>query len=263
MAQNWDYFPEEKREIVIETAMQTNLRRREDGEEESVANGPKGRVKVNSVVDTARARLEKYDVGTKYSHLLPNKYSVLVPLLVKEGKLHLLFTLRSEKLRKAPGEVCFPGGKCEPTDADDIATALREAQEEVGLHPHQVEVVCRLVPYLYESSTLVTPVVGFIDQNFQAQPNPSEVKDVFLVPLDYFLCPDVYFRRHFVYSGHPYIVHCFEYTNPKGELHTAAIRAQQRHLKAAPLKLGRIHLHWKLRSLQAQRLAQDRAGLSP
>ncbi|XP_006152665.1 peroxisomal coenzyme A diphosphatase NUDT7 [Tupaia chinensis] len=170
----------------------------------------------NSVVDTARARLEKYDVGTKYSHLLPNKYSVLVPLLVKEGKLHLLFTLRSEKLRKAPGEVCFPGGKCEPTDADDIATALREAQEEVGLHPHQVEVVCRLVPYLYESSTLVTPVVGFIDQNFQAQPNPSEVKDVFLVPLDYFLCPDVYFRRHFVYSGHPYIVHCFEYTNPKG-----------------------------------------------
>lgn len=54
------------------------------------------------------------------------------------------------QLRRSPGEVCFPGGKSETTDADDVATALREAQEEVGLCPHQVEVVCRLVPYLFE-----------------------------------------------------------------------------------------------------------------
>lgn len=54
------------------------------------------------------------------------------------------------QLRRSPGEVCFPGGKCETTDADDVATALREAQEEVGLCSHQVEVVCRLVPYLFD-----------------------------------------------------------------------------------------------------------------
>lgn len=51
------------------------------------------------------------------------------------------------QLKRSPGEVCFPGGKCEPTDANDVATALRESQEEVGLCPHQVEVVCCLVPF--------------------------------------------------------------------------------------------------------------------
>lgn len=54
------------------------------------------------------------------------------------------------QLRRSPGEVCFPGGKCEPTDADDVATALREAQEEVGLCPHQVEVVCCLMPLPFD-----------------------------------------------------------------------------------------------------------------
>ncbi|XP_034880630.1 peroxisomal coenzyme A diphosphatase NUDT7 isoform X2 [Mirounga leonina] len=106
----------------------------------------------NSLIDDAKARLKKHDVGTKYSHLSSNKYSVLLPLLAKEGKLHLLFTLRSEKLRRSPGEVCFPGGKSEPADVDDVATALREAQEEIGLHPHQVEVVCCLVPYLLDGT---------------------------------------------------------------------------------------------------------------
>ncbi|XP_045237731.1 peroxisomal coenzyme A diphosphatase NUDT7 isoform X3 [Macaca fascicularis] len=104
----------------------------------------------NSLLDDAKARLRKYDIGGKYSHLPYNKYSILLPLVVKEGKLHLLFTVRSEKLRRAPGEVCFPGGKRDPTDMDDAATALREAQEEVGLRPHQVEVVCCLVPCLID-----------------------------------------------------------------------------------------------------------------
>ncbi|KAL2762106.1 peroxisomal coenzyme A diphosphatase NUDT7 isoform 3, partial [Daubentonia madagascariensis] len=127
----------------------------------------------NSLIDDAKVRLRRHDIGSKYSHLSYNKYSVLLPLLAKEGKLHLLLTLRSEKLRRSPGEVCFPGGKCEPADVDDIATALREAQEEVGLRPHQVEVICRLVPCLFDKYTLVTPVVGFIDHDFQAQPNPD------------------------------------------------------------------------------------------
>ncbi|TEA30905.1 hypothetical protein DBR06_SOUSAS7010007, partial [Sousa chinensis] len=119
------------------------------------------------------------------------------------------------QLRRSPGEVCFPGGKYEPTDVDDVATALREAQEEVGLHPHQVEVVCRLVPVLFDRDTLITPVVGFIDSNFQAKPNPDEVKNVFLVPLEYFLHPSVYQQNHLTRAGHHIIIHCFEYTNPE------------------------------------------------
>lgn len=168
-----------------------------------------------SLIDDAKARLKKHDVGTKYSHLSSNKYSILIPLLAKEGKLYLLFTLRSEKLRRSPGEVCFPGGKCEPADVDDVATALREAQEEVGLLPQQVEVVCCLVPYQFDKNTLITPVVGFIDHNFHAQPNPDEVKTVFPVPLEYFLRPHIYHQNIVTKSGHHFIIHCFEYTSPE------------------------------------------------
>ncbi|XP_028624450.1 peroxisomal coenzyme A diphosphatase NUDT7 isoform X2 [Grammomys surdaster] len=170
---------------------------------------------VSNLIDDAKARLRKFDVGTRYSHLSSNKYSVLLPLLARGGKLYLLFTVRSDKLRRQPGEVCFPGGKRDPVDTDDTATALREAQEEVGLHPHQVEVVSHLVPYLLNNDELVTPVVGFLDHNFQAQPNADEVKDVFLVPLDYFLHPQVYYQKHFTHSGHHFVVHCFEYTDPE------------------------------------------------
>uniref|UniRef100_A0A8C3VMH4 Peroxisomal coenzyme A diphosphatase NUDT7 n=1 Tax=Catagonus wagneri TaxID=51154 RepID=A0A8C3VMH4_9CETA len=169
----------------------------------------------NSLIDDAKARLKKHDAGSKYSYLSSSKCSILLPLLVKEEKLYLLFTLRSDKLRRSPGEVCFPGGKTDPTDKDDVATALREAQEEVGLCPHQVEVVCRLVPLLIEGDTLVTPVVGLIDHNFQATPNPDEVKNVFLVPLEYFLHPRFYHQSHVTQPGYCGIVHCFKYTNPE------------------------------------------------
>ncbi|XP_021528288.2 peroxisomal coenzyme A diphosphatase NUDT7 isoform X1 [Aotus nancymaae] len=169
----------------------------------------------NSLLDDAKARLRKYDIGSKYSHLPYNKYSILLPLVAKEGNLHLLFTVRSDKLRRAPGEVCFPGGKQEPTDKDDAATALREAQEEVGLRPHQVEVVCCLVPCLLDTDKLITPFVGFIDHNFQAQPNPAEVKDVFLVPLAYFLHPHVHVQHYVTQFGDCFIYHIFEYTNPE------------------------------------------------
>lgn len=178
--------------------------------------GPMSRPCVrNKLIDDAKARLKRFDVGTRYSHLSANKYSVLLPLLVKRGKLYLLLTVRSDKLRRSPGEVCFPGGKRDPVDMDDTATALREAQEEVGLHPHQVEVVSHLVPYLIDNDALITPVVGFLDHNFQARPNADEVKDVFLMPLDYFLHPQVYYQNHFTYSGHHLVIHCFEYTDPE------------------------------------------------
>uniref|UniRef100_A0A1W2Q618 Nudix hydrolase 7 n=1 Tax=Rattus norvegicus TaxID=10116 RepID=A0A1W2Q618_RAT len=139
----------------------------------------------NNLIDDAKARLKKFDVGTRYSHLSPSKYSVLLPLLARGEKLYLLFTVRSDKLRRAPGEVCFPGGKRDPVDADDTATALREAQEEVGLHPHQVEVVSHLVPYfinvkvssvnfllqlLHPSPTIMDFLLGTVSPQFVLPP---------------------------------------------------------------------------------------------
>lgn len=131
--------------------------------------------------------LKQFDIGDKFSDVpaLP-KASVLIPLFVRRGELHTLLTLRSKELRTSAGEVCFPGGKRDPSDRDDVDTALREAQEEIGLPPDEVQVVCALFPVISKSGLLVTPIVGFIDEAFCPRPNPAEVSAVFNVPLDFF-----------------------------------------------------------------------------
>lgn len=115
------------------------------------------------------------------------------------------------QLRRSPGEVCFPGGKREEMDKDEIDTALREAKEEVGLQPEKVEVICRLVPGIDKMNHLVTPVVGFIEDTFQASPNPDEVSDVFVVPLEYFLKPLNYVALPYKNKGYLSWMHCFTY----------------------------------------------------
>ncbi|NXP28234.1 NUDT7 diphosphatase, partial [Scytalopus superciliaris] len=115
-------------------------------------------------------------------------------------------------LRRSPGQVCFPGGKSEASDKDEIDTALREAKEEVGLQPENVEVICRLVPGIDKVNHLVTPVVGFIEDTFQATPNPDEVSEVFVVPLEYFIKPLNYEAMSYKNSaGHSTRMHCFIY----------------------------------------------------
>ncbi|XP_075289721.1 peroxisomal coenzyme A diphosphatase NUDT7 isoform X1 [Opisthocomus hoazin] len=164
------------------------------------------------LTESARLRLREFDVGDRFSRLPLPKASVLLPLLVRGGELHLLLTVRALQLRRSPGEVCFPGGKSEATDKDEIDTALREAKEEVGLEPEKVEVVCRLVPGIDKMNHLVTPVVGFIEDTFQATPNPDEVSDVFVVPLEYFIKPLNYKTLPYkTSSGYSSWMHCFTY----------------------------------------------------
>ncbi|OCT84427.1 peroxisomal coenzyme A diphosphatase NUDT7 [Xenopus laevis] len=137
--------------------------------------------------------IKKYDVGTRFASIPLQKASVLLPLFIKEGKINLLFTVRSMELKTMPGDVCFPGGRREQTDRDDIQTALREAKEEIGLCPEQVEIIGRLIPCMSVSPRyLITPVVAVVEEPFQACPDPNEVADVFLVPLDFFLSSDQY-----------------------------------------------------------------------
>lgn len=160
------------------------------------------------------AVLKQFDTGNKFSYLpvLP-KASVLVPLLVKDGELHTLMTLRSKELRTSAGEVCFPGGKRDPSDRDDVETALREAEEEIGLSPDHVQVVCRLFPIINKSGLLVTPVVGFIDESFCPRPNPAEVSAVFTVPLDFFTSEKDHFAAHGA-AGMMGPMHSFHFVDP-------------------------------------------------
>ncbi|NWU94207.1 NUDT7 diphosphatase, partial [Upupa epops] len=166
------------------------------------------------VKERARLRLRAFDVGDRFSRLPLPRAAVLLPLLLRDGRLHLLLTVRSMQLRRSPGEVCFPGGKSEATDKDEIDTALREAKEEVGLQPEKVEVICRLTPGIDKMNHVVTPVVGFIEDTFQATPNPDEVSDVFVVPLEYFIKPLHYkvlpYRNS---AGYVTRVHCFNYND--------------------------------------------------
>ncbi|XP_070687585.1 peroxisomal coenzyme A diphosphatase NUDT7 [Pempheris klunzingeri] len=160
------------------------------------------------------AILKPFDIGDNFSSLpvLP-KASVLIPLLVKNGELYTLMTLRSKELRTSAGEVCFPGGKRDPCDRDDVDTALREAEEEIGLAPGDVHVVCRLFPIINKSGLLVTPVVGFIEESFCPRPNPAEVSSVFTVPLGFFTSEKDHYGSHSVAKMEG-LLHSFHFVDP-------------------------------------------------
>ncbi|XP_062474261.1 peroxisomal coenzyme A diphosphatase NUDT7 isoform X1 [Pezoporus occidentalis] len=178
-----------------------------------------GELERNSIKEKARLRLRDFDVRDRFSHLPLARAAVLLPLMVRAGKLHLLLTVRSMQLRRSPGEVCFPGGKSDSTDKDEIDTALREAKEEVGLQPEKVEVICRLVPGIDKMNYLVTPVVGFIEDTFQPSPNPDEVSNVFVIPLEYFIKPLNYQTVPYkTSSGYHGRMHSFTYDDPEHKM---------------------------------------------
>lgn len=114
--------------------------------------------------------------------------SVLLPLVMRDEPTVLL-TRRTERLADHAGQVSFPGGGREPADADPIATALRETEEEVGLARSYIEVVGYLRGYLTISGYAVSPVVGLVRPGFVLKPDPLEVADIFEVPLAFLLEP--------------------------------------------------------------------------
>jgi len=113
--------------------------------------------------------------------------AVLVPLVERAAGLTVLLTERATTLKDHAGQISFPGGRIEPEDADAWHAALREAQEEIGLAPAQVEFAGYLPDHIVISGFRVTPVVGFVKPDYQLQIAEAEVHDVFEVPLDFIL----------------------------------------------------------------------------
>jgi 8-oxo-dGTP pyrophosphatase MutT (NUDIX family) len=113
--------------------------------------------------------------------------AVLVPIIVRPSGATVLLTQRTAHLRDHGGQISFPGGRCERHDASVEATALREAQEEVGLEPGQIEILGRLPEYRTGTGFTVTPIVGLVTPPLNLKLDDFEVADVFEPPLAFLL----------------------------------------------------------------------------
>ena len=113
--------------------------------------------------------------------------AVLVPLVERRDGWTVLLTQRADTLKDHAGQISFPGGRIDPSDADAWRAALREAHEEIGLSESFVEFAGYLPDHWVGTGFRVTPVVAFVNPSFELRIATSEVHDVFEVPLEFIL----------------------------------------------------------------------------
>lgn len=155
---------------------------------------------------------------------------VLLPIVEHQHELSVLFTERSAGLKHHPGQISFPGGRMESFDADVRHTALRETEEEVGIFAAQIEVLGYLDMLPTITGYVVTPVVGLVQPGFSLRVDPSEVADVFEVPLDFLM--DDRNQRHSVrkFNGTEIPILEFQYDSYRIWGATAAMLLSLRNL---------------------------------
>ncbi|WP_262696106.1 CoA pyrophosphatase [Kordiimonas aquimaris] len=127
--------------------------------------------------------------------------AVLVPIVMHDEGPTVLLTKRTENLSKHAGQVSFPGGSIDPEDEDDVAAALREASEEIGLLPEQVQIHGRLDMYRTGTGFEISPIVATIEPGFELIIAEDEVAEAFEVPLDFFLDRSNHQQQSAVWRG--------------------------------------------------------------
>lgn len=127
--------------------------------------------------------------------------SVLVPLVERGAGLNVVLTRRAARLRHHPGQIAFPGGKQDPGDPTALDAALREAWEEIGLEPALVTILGSFDRHETVTRFSVTPFVGLVGPGFMPRIDPSEVEEVFEVPLAFLIDPARRRRHRRVWGG--------------------------------------------------------------
>lgn len=142
--------------------------------------------------------------------LIPS--AVLVPLFYAHGEYHLLFTERSGEVNFHQGEACFPGGIRQPGDVSLISTALREAEEEIGLARKDVEFLGELdEASTFTSGCVISPFVAFIPYPYPFKANPDEVQQIFSIPLSALMDRRNFNQEYATVNGQTFPVYSYEY----------------------------------------------------
>jgi 8-oxo-dGTP pyrophosphatase MutT (NUDIX family) len=131
----------------------------------------------------------------------PTPAAVLVPIVTRAERPSVLLTKRTDHLHHHPGQISFPGGRVEAADTSPIDTALRETEEEIGLHRRHIELIGTLPDYLTGTGFRVTPVVGVVTPPFELTLDAFEVAEAFEVPLSHFLDPANHEEHSIMHEG--------------------------------------------------------------
>lgn len=136
--------------------------------------------------------------------------AVLIPV-TDEPVPHIILTRRASHMSSHAGEVAFPGGKRDATDASIIATALRESREEIGLPEDRVEVIGELDAFTSKVGLRVQPIIGMVSADEALVPSPEEIESIFRVPVAFFLEGHVSYTHRFRFMGQEITVPSFNY----------------------------------------------------
>ena len=148
------------------------------------------------------------------ARLVPDEFqraAVLITIVERPEGLTVLLTQRASHLKNHAGQISFPGGRMEPSDAGPWETALRETEEEIGLAREYVSLVGYLHDHLVITGYNVTPVVAFVRPGFELRLDVTEVEEVFEVPLDFILDPANHVLVERKLGGHSFVAHDIPY----------------------------------------------------
>ncbi|MDP2968392.1 MAG: CoA pyrophosphatase [Deltaproteobacteria bacterium] len=137
--------------------------------------------------------------------------AVLVPLFNKEGSCHLLLTKRTDQVKYHKGEISFPGGMVDEDDLSLEKTALREANEEIGLKESDVQIIGVLDDIVTITQFIVTPFVGLFPYPYPFKTSPVEIAELIEVPLSFLLTEENFNEREITRMGRKEIIYAYQY----------------------------------------------------